>query len=151
MDEVTLRPAKSSDVENMFAWRNASETRQYSSSAEPLSREEHTRWFADTLGRKDRMLLIGESVHGPVGVLRYDITGEIAEVSVYLVPGQGGKGLGSALIAAGTAWARVNLPKVARLRARILAANAASQKAFEKSGFMESYRVFEYRISGNSE
>jgi UDP-2,4-diacetamido-2,4,6-trideoxy-beta-L-altropyranose hydrolase len=144
---ITLRPATLADERNLFEWRNGPETRRYSLDPREIGWDEHVRWFRNSLNRPDRHILIGELERQPVGVLRYDVAGEGAEISVYLVPGHAGRGLGTALVKAGTDWVAGNLREVASLRARILPENVASQKAFAKAGYVESGDVFEYHIS----
>ncbi len=143
---IGLRQAAMGDSADLFEWRNAAETRKYSHDPREISPDEHERWIESTLGRNDRHLLIGEVSGRPVGVLRYDLEGEIAVVSVYLVPGQHGKGLGTALIRAGIFWAKDHLPETRVLRASIHPDNIASRKAFVKAGYRESGGYFEFSM-----
>ena len=55
----------------------------------------HQRWFAATLNATDRLLLVGERAESAVGVVRFDMSGHEAEISIYLVPGAHQKGEGS--------------------------------------------------------
>lgn len=146
MTGLTLRQAKIDDAENLFAWRNTFETRQHFFDPKPIAWEEHLQWFKRTVKRKDTRLLIGEAGGRSIGVLRYDIAEGTADVSIYLVPGFSGKGLGSDLLVTGNAWIRKNLPGITKIRAHILPKNIASQKAFAKAGFREFSRVFEYTV-----
>jgi RimJ/RimL family protein N-acetyltransferase len=54
---------------------------------------------------------------------------------VYLVPGWHGKGLGTALLRAGSSWMRDHYQDVTQLRATIKRDNAASLEAFENAGY----------------
>ncbi|MCL4469620.1 MAG: GNAT family N-acetyltransferase [Sulfuricella sp.] len=146
MSEIILRRATASDEGNIFEWRNAAETRRYAFNPDAVAWEEHVRWFKDTLARTDRHLLIGELDSKPIGVLRYDVVNEVAEVSIYLVPGCGGRGLGTALLKEGNTWVARHLPQVTTLNARILQENVASRKSFAKAGYVESFGIFKYHI-----
>lgn len=143
---IVLRPAIAEDAACLYDWRNAEETRRLSFDPSPLRKEAHERWLLETLARADRHLLIGETANLPVGVLRFDLSGDMAIVSVYLVPGQSGKGLGTALLKEGASWARNALPQVRKLHARIHPENIPSQKAFAKVGFKEISRIFEMSL-----
>lgn len=145
-----LRRATASDEGNIFEWRNAAETRRYAFNPDAVAWEDHLRWFRDTLTRTDRYLLIGELDNQPIGVLRYDVVNEVAEVSIYMVPGYGGRGLGTALLKEGSAWVARHLPQVTTLSAKILPDNIASRKSFAKAGYVESIGVFKYHISSSA-
>lgn len=146
MGEIILRRAAASDERNIFVWRNAPETRCYAFNPDAMAWEDHVRWFRDSLARTDRHLLIGELDNQPIGVLRYDVVNEVAEVSIYLVPGCGGRGLGTALLKEGNAWMARHLPQVTTLSAKILPDNIASRKSFAKAGYVEPAGVFKYHI-----
>lgn len=132
---ITLRCAVSADRARVFAWRNSESTRRYFFDSTPISWETHVTWFGNVLSAECIHLLIGELAGEPIGVLRYDVTGECAEVSVYLVPGLTGIGLGTKLLAEGTVWVRRNLIGVRQLKARVVGENNASIRAFEEAGY----------------
>ena len=133
-EPIELRQASAADCASIHAWRNAEETRRHSLDPRSISLEEHARWFERVLDDPDVALLIGEHGGSPVGVLRYDIGGESAVVSIYLVPGKAGRGWGTALLRAGC-WMREHHPGVTRLRRPIRRENAASLTAFENAGY----------------
>lgn len=132
---VSLRRARAADCMAIHAWRNAGETRSYSADPRPIPLEEHERWFARVLADAATALLVAEDGQGPVGVLRYDVRGGEAAVSVYLVPGKAGRGWGAALLRAGTNWMQEHHPRVKRLRAQISPDNARSLTAFATAGY----------------
>jgi len=140
--DLVLRPARAADSESIRQWRNAEETRRYSLSSEPIPPEVHEKWFAAMLADPGRITLIGELDGEPAGVLRFDLEDGTATVSVYLVPGRHGRGLGRRLIEAGSGWLQQNRPEVHSLRAEILDANLASKKAFGAAGFRRCRAVF---------
>lgn len=144
---IELRHATANDERKLFEWRNAPETRRYAFDSNPIAWEDHVRWFRASLANAHRHLLIGEIGREAVGVLRYDLAGDCAEISIYLVPGHSGRGLGTALLREGCAWVKLNLPQVRRIRAKILPDNTPSRKAFAKAGYVESDGDFEYHIA----
>ena len=145
---VGLRRAESADCEPIFRWRNAEETRRFSSSSAPLDLGQHTAWFQKVLQDPERQILIGEAEGKAIGVLRYDRNGKSALVSVYLVPGNHGRGLGARLIEQGTSWIGANWPGVEIIEAVILEGNAASLAVFSEAGFEENSRVYVKQVRG---
>ncbi|HAT1970569.1 TPA: GNAT family N-acetyltransferase [Legionella pneumophila] len=146
--EIILRAATINDASNLFEWRNALETRRYSSNPNPIEIADHLRWLQHSLVLPNRRLLIAEHQNNPIGVLRFDIDVllEQAEVSIYLVPGLAGKGWGTKILESGTEWIKNNLPQIKNLVAKILADNVSSQRAFEKAGFNLTTYIYEKSI-----
>lgn len=140
---VVLRRATIDDCDNVYLWRNHPETRRFSIDAEPITYSEHHSWFDRSLCNPHRILLIAEKQSQPVGVLRYDLDAEVATVSLYLIPGLSGKGLGSAMIESGESWLRKTHPEIAKLRAVVLEANYPSKNLFQKCGFSRHHIVLE--------
>jgi UDP-2,4-diacetamido-2,4,6-trideoxy-beta-L-altropyranose hydrolase len=133
---VRLRCAADADCDSVHAWRNAAENRRHSHDSREIPLADHRRWFAGILADPQRhVFLVGEDAQGPLGVLRYDFDGARWAVSVYLVPGRHGQGLGADLLLAGTAWLRQNRPDVRVVHAEVLADNHASQRIFERAGY----------------
>ena len=150
-ENIQLRRAGEDDVDNLFAWRNAAETRRYSFSSREISPAEHREWFRACLRDEQRVLLLGEQHGRPIGVLRYDFRSpQEALVSAYLVPGHDGRGLGRALIRAGSKWIRFRFPVCRYIIAEIMAENEAGRKAFLEAGFKEMYGVFQEVLSHES-
>lgn len=140
--EITLRMATMDDCESIYKWRNAEETRKYFFDHGLIKWEDHCRWFEDTIRNPGRVLLIGEFHGWEIGVLRYDHVSEAVAVSVYLLPGTHGQGLGSQLLRAGTDWIKQNFSAVKRIRAEVLFSNFSSKRAFEKAGYKEIFSVY---------
>lgn len=133
---LTLRQARMEDAESLLSWRNADINRLPSFDPTPISLDCHLAWLQTIIENPRRVLLIGEDRGVPVGVLRYDIGDTEADVSIYLVPGHHGRGLGEQLLSAGTNWLKENKPAIARVRARIKADNLRSQAAFRTAGYV---------------
>lgn len=144
---IELRLAAPQDCEKIYAWRNAEKTRQYFFNPEPVELEAHRRWFQQTLQDPSRALLIGEQQGEAVGVLRYDLQGGTAVVSVYLVPGKHRQGLGASLIRAGSAWVAQHF-QVRAIRAEVLEKNVASYEAFLRAGFRRESVTLVNEITG---
>ncbi|WP_029029520.1 UDP-2,4-diacetamido-2,4,6-trideoxy-beta-L-altropyranose hydrolase [Salinarimonas rosea] len=139
---IALRPATLADAEALHAWRNDPEVRAVSRESDPIHFDGHLSWLGRVLADPDRDLLIGEAEGGPVGVLRFDRSGEEAEVSIYLVPGASGRGAGTDLLLAGCDWLRQNRPGMRVVVAEVLGGNARSAALFERCGFTERSRRY---------
>ena len=139
---IMIRRAVPEDCDSIYDWRNAEETRSYIFNATPIPLEMHRQWYHNSLNNPSRLLLIGEHEGKPVGVLRYDLDGAYALVSVYLVPGTQGQGIGTELIRNGSAWLHRHYPSVDTVKAEIFRENFASLRAFEAAGYREHHLVF---------
>jgi UDP-2,4-diacetamido-2,4,6-trideoxy-beta-L-altropyranose hydrolase len=140
--EISIRRAVNDDCDRVYEWRNAEETRRYIFDDKSISLETHRSWFRKTLDNSDRVLLIGEINKKPIGVLRYDFSGNEALISVYLVPGVQGQGVGSQLIRCGSRWIRGNFPNIKSINAEIFKENIASLRAFESAGYKEHHAIY---------
>jgi UDP-2,4-diacetamido-2,4,6-trideoxy-beta-L-altropyranose hydrolase len=139
---VRLRKATMEDCNSLYQWRNAEETRRFIFDPAPILLEEHRKWFVASLENHNRVLLIGESNGVPVGVLRYDISGSNALISIYLVPGTQGQGIGTQLIRSGSRWLKENIPQILTIEAEVMSLNVPSIKAFINAGYTKHHMTF---------
>lgn len=135
ISRVEIRRATAGDSPRVFEWRNHPRTRAVSSDTATLDVAEHQRWFDRTLTDRNRALLIGEVDGAPVGVVRFDIGVAGAEISIYLVPGCEGRGLGAELLCAAEFWLSGPFPQVGAVHARVLGHNDASHRMFASAGY----------------
>jgi len=133
--ELTLRRACRNDSVALNAWRNAPAVRAVSRQADPIAKADHERWLDAVLGDPRRSLLIGEVRGQPIGVVRFDLVADRAEVSIYLVPGQDGRGLGSLLLLAAERWLYQSHPELKQIEAEVLRDNARSHQLFRQCGY----------------
>ncbi|HEY9192445.1 MAG TPA: UDP-2,4-diacetamido-2,4,6-trideoxy-beta-L-altropyranose hydrolase [Methyloversatilis sp.] len=134
---VTMRPASAADGDDLFAWRNREAVRRVSRNSEAIPRPIHDEWLADTLARADRRLLVGERNGAPVGVVRFDLAGDEAEVSIYLAPGEHGAGAGGDLLAAAERWLALDRSAgVCKIRAEVAGDNVQSRHMFLSAGYL---------------
>lgn len=138
---ITLRPATIEQAPMLHAWRNDERVRRASFDTAFIDFETHMRWFEQVLADPQRHLLIAAAAGGDVACVRFDCAGDEAEVSLYLAPGLGDRGLGTTVIEEMRRWARINLPAVGTLRAVVLASNPSSRKAFLNAGFQPRHEV----------
>ncbi|MHB8056652.1 MAG: UDP-2,4-diacetamido-2,4,6-trideoxy-beta-L-altropyranose hydrolase [Desulfuromonadaceae bacterium] len=144
--QIYVRRAVIDDCDPMYEWRNAEETRRYIFDDRPIPLETHRIWFQNTLKNPDCILLVGEIYNKPVGVLRYDFSENEALISVYLVPGVQGQGVGSQLIRSGSEWIKTNCPNIKSVNAEIFKENIASLRAFESAEYKEHHAIFKKEL-----
>lgn len=133
--DIEIRVARLDDSEKLFEWRNHPAIRAASRNAELINREDHQKWFASVQASPDRLLLIGQREGLPVGVVRFDIQGDTAEVSIYLVPGIQQPGQGRELLQSAEYWFTANRPGVNKISAYVLGGNERSQYLFSGAGY----------------
>ncbi len=133
--EIEIRIATLNDAMQLFEWRNHPNIRAASCNPSLIEWESHQRWLASVLSAPERMLLIGQRKGIPVGVVRFDIQGDEAEVSIYLVPGNNHKGQGRALLHSAECWFISNRASVSKIRARVLGENERSRRLFLEAGY----------------
>ncbi|WP_166222450.1 UDP-2,4-diacetamido-2,4,6-trideoxy-beta-L-altropyranose hydrolase [Pseudomonas atagonensis] len=139
---LKVRPATLEDAQLLFDGRNAEAVRRWSLDAGIIDWAQHLDWLNASLRNPQRLLLIAEADDGPVGVLRYDLRGFDAEVSLYLLQGRFGLGWGRALLARGETFATAHWPHMHAITAQVLPANQASLNVFRDAGFTQSACAF---------
>ncbi|WP_448092166.1 UDP-2,4-diacetamido-2,4,6-trideoxy-beta-L-altropyranose hydrolase [Pseudomonas lini] len=139
---LQVRQATQDDAQGLFDGRNAEAVRRRSLDTHIIDWQRHQAWLAASLSNPRRLLLIAEADDGPVGVLRYDLDGTRAEVSIYLFEGRFGLGWGRALLARGEAFVTAHWPPLQAITAQVLSANQASLKVFREAGFTQSACAF---------
>ncbi len=135
---IKIKQADKDDSKNIYEWRNNKKIRDVSINSAPISWEEHQRWFDAILTDKNRELIIGTTENQQVGVVRFDIENDVAEVSIYLVLEGGFAGQGRNLLMSAERWLTVNRPEIRRIRASVLAGNEASKNLFLASSYHEN-------------
>lgn len=132
---IEIRTAKLEDSEQLFVWRNHPTIRVVSRNTGVIKWENHSRWFASVLSDPNRLLLIGQRNKTPVGVVRFDIRNNEAEISIYLVPESEIPIHGSDLLQSAERWLSCNRPDVNIIEAHVLGGNERSQHLFLAAGY----------------
>ena len=131
---------------SIFGWRNHPKILEASISSDLIPWEQHQRWFEAILADKNRELLIGLKGNQPVGVVRFDILQDAAEVSIYLVPDKEFAGQGEYLLKSAEQWLSTNRPEIKRLNASVLVGNYASKKLFRTLNYYENKIFFQKNL-----
>ncbi|NYT09583.1 MAG: UDP-2,4-diacetamido-2,4,6-trideoxy-beta-L-altropyranose hydrolase [Methanosarcinales archaeon] len=153
-----LRIASQEDCRVVYEWANDQDSRASSFSTHPISWKEHVQWFENKIRDPDSVLYIAQNVKSePVGIVRFDIDGQYATISINLDRRFRGRGMAHIIIneAVENLFAR---RQVFGVSAFIRSHNIKSIKAFEKSGFtfvrhetIQGKEAFHYLRSLHSE
>jgi len=127
---IKMRLATQDDSKKLFNWRNHPSIREVSRNAEAIIWAEHQEWYAAVLSSSDRVLLVGEVQDKPVGVVRFDIEGKDAEVSIYVVPELHLSGKGQELLQSAEDWIKNFKPEIHKIIATVLGKNERSHHLF---------------------
>jgi UDP-2,4-diacetamido-2,4,6-trideoxy-beta-L-altropyranose hydrolase len=143
---IQVVTARSEDRQRLFEWRNHPSIRAVSRDPWELDWEDHKKWFATLLSSPDRVLLIGERAGIAMGVVRFDIHNDEAEISIYVVPGITEVGVGRGLLQAAENWLLAQRPEIGRIRAQVLASNQRSHRLFTGAGYQQEFASYSKRL-----
>ena len=129
---VSVRPAVLRDVKTIFIWRNLQEIVQLSQSQRTVTWEEHVDWFALALKNSQHSIYIIDYHGKNVGLCRFERNMKCCELTIYLIPGQYHKGIGTTAI---NVCMQNESSKCSKFRAKIRQDNYRSRRFFEKNGF----------------
>jgi UDP-2,4-diacetamido-2,4,6-trideoxy-beta-L-altropyranose hydrolase len=129
-----LRPAAETDMELFLTWANDPTVRVNCYNPDPIALDNHKKWFSAKLASEDTLMLVLEVCGMPAGQIRYDRTGDVADIGFSIDRRFRGLGLGQRIIEASITRAFEKL-NVSMLRAEVFQSNSASQSAFVKTGF----------------
>lgn len=135
------RPAMKSDEMLLFTWANDSLTRKNAFNPEPISLDNHKRWFARTLDAKHEasIFLIEDRDASPIGQVRLEVDiDEVGEVfwklDYSVAPELRGKGFAKPMLQAGLEAFFKGVPE-ARVIGYVKSHNFASSKTLLGVGF----------------
>lgn len=123
-----IRKATLEDSPYVFVWRNNKETRANSITTKPVDWYDHIGWYAKKVFDKNTLMMIIED-ETPQGMIRYDIDGIVAHVSINIASEARGKGIGSVLVEESMKFLPATIKNIF---AEIKADNVSSQKLFSK-------------------
>lgn len=136
-DIISISRAGPDDLSDVFLWRNDPVSRQQSLNSQLISWREHKDWFEKVLGSEECCLLMcfSESLQTKIGVVRFDIVGNQATVSINLEPTVRGLGLGTRCLSKAIDYFCCRFLSINCLKAMIVTSNKASRVVFKKIGF----------------
>jgi UDP-2,4-diacetamido-2,4,6-trideoxy-beta-L-altropyranose hydrolase len=133
--ELKLRLVREGDCRLLFDWAVDPAARAASFHTATISWEGHVRWLSERLQDRESVIYIGENAVGdPVGMVRFEIKGESAVLSVNVAREFRGVGWGRGLIAFATR-SLVRARSVRRIDAFVKPENDTSVRLFDGIGF----------------
>jgi len=133
---LTLRRVREEDCRLLWEWANDPQVRAAAFSSDPISWEDHVKWFASKLNDPNCIIFVALDNDGvPVGQIRFDITDKReAEIDVSIDRKRRGLGCGTLLIDKGVEEI-FRTTSVRIVHAFIKPVNVNSIRAFEKAKF----------------
>jgi len=144
---VQVRTATLDDARKIYDWRSDPGVQGVSRTSAAFSFEDHCDWLKRTLANPNRILLIGQHEQADIGVVRFDVESDRAEVSIFLAPHLAGAGLGGAMLQAAEAHLRTVRPDVQRLDAWVNEGNQSSLNMFNRLGYSTRISRLEKEIA----
>lgn len=136
--KISIRPIRDEDREQLWIWSNDPEVRSHSFCTDPIPWEMHCRWFAEHRANPNWWAWVGTNTQNHlVGLVRFQVERNRAEISVSVSKEVRGQGIGKQLIAKGCI-ALFSSTQVVEVVAKIKKDNLASISAFLASGFFET-------------
>ena len=140
MTDISLRKVVLDDKDLLFEWRNMNELVALSFFKKKVTFIEHSEWFAQKLNSPSSDLHIIQLNNEDIGLVRMESSDQGCEVSIYLIPGNEGKGYGFKAL-----YRALNKNKsFTTFYANVQLTNIPSQKLFLKLNFVEVSRDSEF-------
>lgn len=134
---LRLRPAGPEDAALLWEWANDPVVRQAAFSTAPIPWDDHVLWLARHLADPDSYVYVASSSDDkPVGVVRFQRDGPIAEISVVVAQNRRGEGWGPAIIHAGVRSLFEESDNITAVTARVKPENRASLTSFDDAAFV---------------
>ncbi len=131
-EDVSVRHAVLGDIGTIFLWRNLQEIVQLSKSQRTVTWEEHSDWFGSALKNSQHSIYIIAYQGKSVGLCRFERNMKFCELTIYLIPGEYHKGIGTKAI---NVCMQNESPNCSSFRAKVRRDNYRSRRFFEKNGF----------------
>ena len=138
-----LRRVNKNDCRDLWLWRNSSKVRKSSFNQKVVNYKTHSLWFSIKLKDKRIKMYIAEnSKKEKIGQVRFESNlAKQAYINTNLNPKFFNKGLGSKIIKAASRKFMAASPKIKEIIAEVLTENIASQKAFDRAGYIFSHNT----------
>lgn len=130
-----IRNVHWNDAVVLWKWANDRSIRFFSFNPEPVSWENHIEWFNSKMADHNYIMwMVMDQQDRPVGLVRFNIAGSEAVISILLDPKYQGRGLGSQIIQH-TSHRLTGEKRVDCIHAYIKPDNEKSKRAFKKAGY----------------
>lgn len=134
MSAIILRRANMEDAALLWKWASDPEVRGNAFQSAEILWESHCEWLQRRLSSNGCRIWILLVDGLPAGQVRYERSGDSADIDISVAAEQRGKGIGTELLRRSTETA-CNELCVRSVIGWVKAENAVSRKAFERAGF----------------
>ena len=134
-----LRPVGMEDMKDLYEWNNHPLSRKNSFRSDPITWEEHERWFKERMADALTTIYIYYSGRKKIGSVRFEEKQKGVRISVMLNPDFIGNRLGAELIRLGTELFMQEKKPKQPVIAEVKLDNLPSKKAFLRAGFKEDH------------
>jgi RimJ/RimL family protein N-acetyltransferase len=124
------------DAAMLWRWANDAETRRNAFSKAPIAYDAHVAWLGGRLRSEATRMWIFTDTDGPVGHVRFDVSGDVAEIDIAVAPERRGRGHGRAMLGQAVRNLRDECGAGVRPRATVLVHNVRSLAMFQACGFV---------------
>ena len=139
----SFRDATMQDAKDIYQWRNHDTVRTVSAKThETFTFDSHVTWLSAVIADDNKALFIASFRNKPIGVVRFDISGDRARISIYKVPKECNDKVPSGFVSAASRWFLCHNPAIAIIEAEIVDHNPASQRAFKNAGYDYDGRLY---------
>jgi UDP-2,4-diacetamido-2,4,6-trideoxy-beta-L-altropyranose hydrolase len=146
-DSMTLIRAQESDLLTTFNWANDRSIRAFSFNNEPITLAVHSSWYLNKIKDENCFYYLGVIDGKAIGSIRFDMSDKTALISYLIDPAYHNRGLGLLLLK--KAVSRLILDTdhtVTIIVGRVMFANIASIKAFERLGYEKNIEHQSYKF-----
>lgn len=133
---LTLRKASSDDLFKVFELSNDDEVRRLSFISSKIDIESHKKWFKSKITNHSTFFLVAEYSGEFVGQVRYEINDNEAVVGISISKEFRGLSLGDKILIKSAKLLSESFKEIRKIIAYIKKENIASQKSFEKAGYV---------------
>lgn len=132
-----LKKVTYKDCELLFQWVNDNEVRKNSFNVEKIQYEDHVKWFKNKMDSHNQYMFILYDEEGPKGQIRVDIEENKGGIGYSIDSKYRGKGYGSKILELIEREILIRNIQIHKLIGEVKYSNIASQKAFEKNGYVK--------------
>lgn len=134
---LTCRAVGMEAAELLWRWANDPETRGNSFNKAPIPYAEHLAWVRARFESGTTRWWIFSDEDGPVGQIRAELAGPVAELHIVVAPARRGRGCGKAMLTQAVGKLQQEFGPWVRMRASVLEGNPRSLRLFKACGFQE--------------
>lgn len=133
--EITVRRAKTDDLEICFEWANDSVVREQSYSQNPIHFQEHSNWFYQKINDPNTFFYIMELDQRPIAQIRFQVNDGEAVLGYLIDPKMRSRGLGTSVLSLGIERFIRDFQRQVSIIGYVKTSNIPSCHSFEKLAF----------------